>query len=42
MLDKYSHLKDELLKCIDMMFAIENVPGCPCEELKEKVQAKIY
>jgi GTP-binding protein EngB required for normal cell division len=38
MLDKYSHLKEELLKRIDSMFAIENIPGCPCEELKEKIQ----
>jgi len=38
MLDKYSYLKDELLKCIDSMFAIENIPACPCEELREKIQ----
>ncbi len=42
MLDKYSHLKEELLKCIDTMFAIENIPGCPCEELKEKVQNNTF
>jgi len=42
MLDKYSHLKDELLKCIDAMFAIENIPGCPCEELKEKIQNNAF
>ncbi len=42
MLDKYSHLKEELLRCIDSMFAIENIPGCPCEELKEKVQNNTF
>lgn len=42
MLDKYSHLKEGLLKCIDTMFAIENIPGCPCEELKEKVQSNTF
>jgi len=42
MLDRYSHLKEELLKCIDEMLAIENIPGCPCEELKEKVQSNTF
>lgn len=42
MLDKYSYLKEKLLKCIDSMFAIENIPGCPCEELKEKVQNNTF
>jgi len=42
MLDKYSHLKEELLKCIDSMFAIENIPGCPCEELSEKVRNNTF
>ena len=42
MLDKYSYLKEELLKCIDAMFAIENIPGCPCEELSEKVRNNTF
>ncbi|NOZ69447.1 MAG: dynamin [Deferribacteres bacterium] len=42
MLDKYSHLKEQLLECIDDMLAIENIPGCPCEELREKVQNNVF
>ncbi len=42
MLDKYSHLKEQLLDCIDDMLAIENIPGCPCEELREKVQNNVF
>ena len=42
MLDKYSHLKEDLLKCIDSMFAIENIPACPCEELREKIQNNAF
>lgn len=38
MLDNYSRLKKELLRCIDDMFAIENIPGCPCEDLRDKVR----
>lgn len=42
MLDKYSYLKEELLKCVDSMSAVENIPGCPCEELKEKIQNNVF
>jgi GTP-binding protein EngB required for normal cell division len=35
---KYSHLKNELLRCIDEMLTIEAIRGCPCEELREKVE----
>ncbi len=41
-LDKYSHLKEELLKCIDSMSFIEGIPGCPCEELKDKIQENAF
>lgn len=41
-LNKYSYLKEELLRCIDSMFAIENIPSCPCEELKEKIQNNVF
>lgn len=42
MLDKYSHLKEELLRCIDSMSAIEGISECPCEELKEKIQNNVF
>ncbi|MEW6408705.1 MAG: dynamin family protein [Nitrospirota bacterium] len=42
MLKKYTYLKEELLRCIDSMFIIENIPGCPCEELKEKVKSNTF
>jgi len=41
-LDKYSYLKEELLRCIDSVVAIEGISGCPCEELKEKVQNNVF
>jgi GTPase SAR1 family protein len=41
-LDRYSYLKEELLKSIDSIMAIENIPGCPCEELKEKIQNNVF
>jgi GTPase SAR1 family protein len=41
-LDRYSNLKEELLKSIDSIMAIESIPGCPCEELKEKIQNNVF
>lgn len=41
-LDKYSLLKDELLKCIDSITLIEAIPECPCEELREKIQNNVF
>lgn len=41
-LDKYSLLKDELLKCIDSITSIEAIPECPCEELREKIQNNVF
>ena len=42
MLDKYSSLKEELSRCIDSISAVENIPGCSCEELKEKIQDNVF
>lgn len=39
---KYSHLKSELLRCIDEMLTIEAVRGCPCEELREKIEKNTF
>lgn len=41
-LDKYSNLKNELLSCIDSMTLIEGIRGCPCDELREKVQNNVF
>ena len=41
-LDKYSYLKEELLRCIDSVVAIEGISGCPCEELREKIQNNVF
>jgi GTPase SAR1 family protein len=41
-LDRYSRLKEDLLVCIDSMSAVEEIPGCPCEELKEKIQNNVF
>jgi GTPase SAR1 family protein len=40
-LDKYSHLKDELLTCIDSVSSTD-IPNCPCEELREKIQNNVF
>lgn len=41
-LDKYSHLKQELIKCTDSMSAIENIPAGICEELREKIENNVF
>lgn len=41
-LDKYSHLKNELLSCIDSVSGIEGISGCPCEELREKIHNNVF
>jgi GTPase SAR1 family protein len=38
----YSHLRNELLSCIDEMLTIDAIRGCPCEELREKVQTNTF
>ena len=41
-LDKYSYLKEELLRCIDSVVAIEGISGSPCDELREKIQNNVF
>jgi len=41
-LDKYSHLKNELLTCIDSVSDIEGIPNCPCKELREKIENNVF
>jgi GTPase SAR1 family protein len=41
-LDKYSHLKEELLKCIDSILTIESITGGICEELRGKIENNIF
>ncbi|MGQ9569569.1 MAG: dynamin family protein [Thermodesulfovibrionales bacterium] len=41
-LDKYSQMKEKLLTCIDVMSVMEYIRGCPCEELREKIQNNVF
>jgi GTPase SAR1 family protein len=41
-LDRYSHFKEELLSCIDSVSGLDNISGCPCDELKEKVLDNVF
>ncbi len=41
-ISKYSHLKNKLLRCIDEMLDIEAIRGCPCEELREKIEKNTF
>ena len=38
----YSKLKTDLLDCMDEMLGIENIRGCACEDLKEKVRSNAF
>ncbi len=38
----YSHLRGELVQCIDGMLAMECIRGCPCEELREKIDTNTF
>lgn len=42
MLDTFSYLKEELSQCIDSLSATEGIVGCPCKELKEKIQNNVF
>jgi GTPase Era involved in 16S rRNA processing len=42
MMSKYSHLKQELLRCTDEMLTMESVRGCPCEDLREKIETNAF
>jgi GTPase SAR1 family protein len=41
-LDKYSHLKEELIKCIDSILIIEGITVGICEELREKIENNVF
>ena len=41
-LDKYLHLKEELVKCIDSILTIESITGGICEELREKIENNVF
>lgn len=41
-ISKYSQLKSDLLQCIDDMLAVENIRGCPCEELRDKIRTNTF
>jgi GTP-binding protein EngB required for normal cell division len=38
----YSQLRNDLLQCIDDMLSLENIRGCPCEELQDKIQSNAF
>ena len=41
-LDKYSRLKEEIVKCIDSILTIEGITGGICEELREKIENNVF
>jgi GTPase SAR1 family protein len=41
-LDKYSHLKEELVKCTDSISTIDSIPARICEELIEKIENNVF
>ena len=41
-LDKYSHFKEELVKCIDSILTIESITSGICEELREKIENNVF
>jgi len=41
-LDKYSHLKEELVKYIGSILTIEGITGGICEELREKIENNVF
>ena len=38
----YSYLRRELVQCIDKMLAMECIRGCPCEELRGKIETNAF
>jgi len=42
MMSAYSRWKEDLLKCIDEMLAMESIRGCPCEDLREKIETNAF
>ncbi len=41
-LETYSNLRESLISSIHEMLAIESIRGCPCEELKEKIEKNTF
>ena len=41
-LDKYSYLKEELVKCTDSISRIDSIPVSICEELREKIENNVF
>ncbi len=39
---QYAQLKSDLLDCTDEMLSIENIRGCGCEELREKIRSNAF
>jgi len=39
---KYAQLKSDVLQCMDEMLTVENIRGCACEDLKEKVRSNAF
>ncbi|MFN3739482.1 MAG: dynamin family protein [Thermodesulfovibrionales bacterium] len=38
----YSHLKEQIINSIDEMLTIEAIRGCPCEDLREKIEKNTF
>ncbi|MDA8082203.1 MAG: dynamin family protein [Nitrospiraceae bacterium] len=38
----YAHARAETLQCIDEMLTMECIRGCPCEELREKIETNAF
>ena len=38
----YVHLKRSVMECLDEMLGIEAVRGCPCEDLREKIETNTF
>ena len=41
-MSSYSRLKAQLLRSIDEMLGEESIRGCPCEELREKIESNVF
>ncbi|MGE5301292.1 MAG: dynamin family protein, partial [Acidobacteriota bacterium] len=41
-MSSYALLKGELLRSIDEMLAMECIGGCPCEDLREKIETNAF
>jgi GTPase Era involved in 16S rRNA processing len=41
-MSSYSRLKGELLRSIDEMLSEESIRGCPCEDMREKIETNTF